>query len=78
MDGFKYQKGYNWLDSKFEQRRAMIDWIQISEGRRLVGFEFEARRATIGGIHYQKGYDWLDSQFHCSYLESSEVPEKTC
>jgi hypothetical protein len=25
-------------------------WIQI-ESIRLVGFEFEARRATIGGIH---------------------------
>ena len=29
-------------------------WIQI-ESIRLVGFEFEARRATIGGIQISEG-----------------------
>jgi hypothetical protein len=29
-------------------------WIQI-ENKRLVGFEFEARRATIGGIQISEG-----------------------
>jgi hypothetical protein len=29
--------------------------FQISEGRQLVGFEFEARRATIGGIQISEG-----------------------
>jgi hypothetical protein len=29
--------------------------IQISEGLRLVGFEFEARRGTIGEIQISEG-----------------------
>ena len=37
------------------QRRLNIGGIQISEGRRLVGFEFEARRGTIGGIQISEG-----------------------
>ena len=40
-------------------------------------FEFEARRATIGGIQISEGLRLLDSNFHCSYLESRGVPEKT-
>jgi len=69
------------------QRRLTIGGVQISEGGRLVGFEFEERRATIGGIQiseglrlvvfeYQKGYHWSDSKFHCSYLESRGVAKK--
>jgi hypothetical protein len=51
-------------------------WTQI-ESIRLVGFEFEARRATIGRIQISEGDDWLESKFHCSYLESRGIPEKT-
>jgi hypothetical protein len=35
--------------------RLTIGGIQISEGLRLVGFEFEARRGTIGGIQISQG-----------------------
>jgi hypothetical protein len=37
------------------KRRLTIGGVQISKGRRLVGFEFEARRGTIGGIHISEG-----------------------
>ena len=50
-------------------------WIQI-ESKRLVGFEFEARRATIGGIQISEGRRLVGFKFHCSYLESRGVPEK--
>jgi hypothetical protein len=35
---------------RIQKRRDRIGGVQISEGLRLVGFEFEARRGTIGGI----------------------------
>ena len=37
------------------KRRITIGGIQISKGRRLVGFEFEARRGTIGVIQISEG-----------------------
>jgi hypothetical protein len=37
------------------KRRLTIGGIQISKGRRLVGFEFEARRSTIGVIQISEG-----------------------
>ena len=37
------------------KRRHTIGGVQISKGRRLVGFEFEARRGTIGGIQISEG-----------------------
>ena len=45
------KKAYHWLDSN---REHTIGWIQI-ESIRLVGFEFEARRAMIGGIQISEG-----------------------
>jgi hypothetical protein len=53
--GFKYQKGYDWLDLNPKQEGGTIGGVQISEGLRLVGFEFEARRGTIGGIQISDG-----------------------
>jgi hypothetical protein len=37
--------------------------IQISKGRRLVRFEFEARRGTIGGIQISEGLRLVGFEF---------------
>ena len=75
--GFKYQRGYDWLDLNSKQEGVRLvgfkyqrgyDWLDLNskqEGVRLVRFK------------YQKGYDWLNSQFHCPYLDSRGVPGKT-
>ena len=74
--GFKYQKGYDWLDLNSKQEGVRLvgfkyqkgyDWLDLNskqEGVRLVRFK------------YQKGYDWLNSQFHCPYLDPRGVPGK--
>jgi hypothetical protein len=45
------------------QRRLTIGGIQILEGRRLVGFEFEARRGTISGIQISEGLRLVGFEF---------------
>jgi hypothetical protein len=43
--------------------RLTIGGIQISEGRRLVGFEIEARRGTISGIQISEGLRLVGFEF---------------
>jgi hypothetical protein len=45
------------------QRRLTIGGIQISKGRRFVGFEFEARRDTISGIQISEGLRLIGFEF---------------
>jgi hypothetical protein len=44
-------------------RRLTVGAIQISKGRRLVGFEFEARRGTISGIQISEGLRLVGFEF---------------
>ena len=45
------------------KRRLTIGGIRISKGRRLVGFEFEARRSTIGVIQISEGLRLIGFEF---------------
>ena len=53
---FFKQASVQWkLDDWSFKRRLTIGGIQISKGRRLVRFEFEARKGTIGWIQISEG-----------------------
>jgi hypothetical protein len=44
-------------------RRFTIGGIQISEGRRLVGLEFEANMGTVSGIQISEGLQLVGFEF---------------
>jgi hypothetical protein len=59
------------------QRRLTIGGIQISEGRRLVGFAFEARMDTISGIQIPEGLRLVVFQFEArkDTISGIQIPE---
>ena len=74
--GFKYRKGYDWLDLNSRQEGVRLVGLKYQKGYDLLDLNSKQEGVWLVGFKYQKGYDWLDSKFNCSYLESRGVPEK--
>ena len=75
--GFKYRKGYDWLDLNSRQEGVRLVGLKYQKGYDLLDLNSKQEGVWLVGFKYQKGYDWLDSKFNCSYLESRGVRKKT-
>ena len=66
--GFKYQKGYDWLDLNSKQEGVRLAGIKFHKGLVWLALNSESVGGALVGFKYQKGYDWWDSNIRSATI----------